>query len=109
MYEVEYVYLNSDGYRFSLPEIELVENIIIHNKKVDIFKEFGLTPEKRSAAFGVLKFRSGPVFTNSVMWYTVCERRQVLAATYPIIKKETLVLQNRYQLALAELFPAPFV
>lgn len=108
MYEVKYLDLKEEFLRTLLSADILIDIVDKHNLKVKVFYEFGLTPEKRSAAFGQLKFKSGPLFTNSVMWYSVCEQKKISATTYPLIKKESQVFQIRYAEEINYLF-APFV
>jgi hypothetical protein len=108
MYQVEYLDLEKEFLLTKISADILIDIVDKHNLKVKIFYEFGSTPEKRSAAFGQLKFRSGPLFTNSVMWYTVCEKKNIKAATYPLIKKDIHIFQARYKKELEEIF-APFV
>lgn len=108
MYQVKYLDLDEEFFKTHISADTLIDIVDKHNLKVRIFYEFGVTPEKRSAAFGQLMFRSGPLFTNSAMWYSVCEQKKITATTYPLIKKETQVFQNRYSLEIKYLF-APFV
>lgn len=108
MYEIKYLDLEEEFQRTGISAEILIEIVDKHNLKVKVFESFGTTPEKRAAAFGQLRFRSGPPFTNSVMWYLVCERKSVAAITYPLLKKESEVLKNRYIKEFEYLF-APFV
>lgn len=108
MFEVKYLDLWEEFVLRGISAELLIDIVDQHNLKVKIFHEFGTTQEKRAAAFGQLRFKSGPLFTNSVMWYTVCEKQSVSAFTYPLIKKEIQVFQNRYKEDLIYLF-APLV
>lgn len=108
MYEIKYLDLEEEFLKTFLSADILIDIVDKHNLKVKIFYEFGTTPERRSAAFGQLMFKSGPLFTNSVMWYSVCEQKKIVAATYPLLKKEAQVFQGRYASEISTLF-APFV
>lgn len=108
MYEIKYLDLEEEFFKTGISAEVLIEIVDRHNLKVKIFESFGDTPEKRAAAFGQLCFRSGPRFTNSVMWYLVTEQKKISAITYPVIRKESEVLKNRYNKEFEYLF-APFV
>lgn len=108
MYEIKYLDLEEEFARTRISAEILIDIVDKHNLKVKIFESFGATPEKRAAAFGQLRFRSGPPLTNSVMWYLVRERKSIVAVTYPLLKKESEVLKNRHMSDFEYLF-APFV
>jgi hypothetical protein len=108
MYEVKYLDLKEEFLLTGISADVLIEIIDKHNFKVRMFYEFGLTDLKRSGAFGCLRFKTGPEFTNAVMWYTVCEQKKISITTYPLIKKEMEVFKRIYFHSLSYLF-APFV
>lgn len=108
MYEIKYLDLEEEFLLTKTSAEKLIEIVDRHNFKVKIFYEFGVSPEKRAAAFGQLRFKSGPPFTNSVMWYTASEQQRISLITYPVIKKESQIFQVRYKEELEFLF-APFV